>query len=89
MIKTDNRGSSRRGLVLESLTIYCDFILCINIILCIIQCARKPQGYLVIKTDNRGSSRRGLVFEAPIKGDMGRLEVDDQVGKSVRLVLSF
>ena len=41
----------------------------------------------MIKTDNRGSSRRGLVFEAPIKGDMGRLEVDDQVGKSVRIVV--
>ena len=32
----DNRGSSRRGLVFESLIIYCDFMSCINIILCII-----------------------------------------------------
>ncbi len=37
-----------------------------------------------MKLDNRGSSRRGLVFEAPIKGDMGRLEVDDQVRERER-----
>jgi dipeptidyl-peptidase-4 len=33
----------------------------------------------MIKVDNRGSSRRGLVFEAPIYGNMGDLEVADQV----------
>ena len=39
----------------------------------------RDQGYLVLKVDNRGADRRGLAFEAAIKGDMGRLEVDDQV----------
>jgi dipeptidyl-peptidase-4 len=37
------------------------------------------QGYLVLKVDNRGSARRGLAFEAPIAGDMGEVEVRDQV----------
>ena len=36
------------------------------------------QGYVVLKIDNRGSANRGLAFEAPIAGDLGRLEVDDQ-----------
>jgi len=37
------------------------------------------QGFAVIKVDNRGSNRRGLVFETPIYGNMGELEVEDQV----------
>jgi len=36
-------------------------------------------GYLVLKLDNRGSSRRGLVFEAPVKHNMGDIEIKDQV----------
>ncbi|HET6582396.1 MAG TPA: DPP IV N-terminal domain-containing protein, partial [Nannocystaceae bacterium] len=36
-------------------------------------------GYLVFKLDNRGSARRGLAFEAPLKYDMGDIEVQDQV----------
>jgi len=39
----------------------------------------REQGFLVLKCDNRGSDRRGLAFEGAIKGDLGRLEVDDQV----------
>lgn len=39
----------------------------------------RANGFAVIKVDNRGSNRRGLVFEAPIKGNMGDLEVSDQV----------
>ena len=39
----------------------------------------RQQGYLVIAVDNRGSANRGLEFEAPIKWDMGHVEVDDQV----------
>lgn len=37
------------------------------------------QGFLVFKLDNRGSVRRGLAFEAPIKHNMGEVEVADQV----------
>ncbi len=37
------------------------------------------QGYVVLKVDNRGSANCGLAFEAPIAGNMGHLEVDDQV----------
>ncbi len=37
------------------------------------------QGYLVFKLDNQGSARRGLAFEAPIKHNMGDVEVADQV----------
>jgi len=36
-------------------------------------------GFLVLKVDNRGSARRGLAFEAPIAGDMGNVELRDQV----------
>jgi dipeptidyl-peptidase-4 len=36
-------------------------------------------GWLVIKVDNRGSARRGLAFEGAIKGDLGNLELTDQV----------
>lgn len=36
-------------------------------------------GYLVFKLDNRGSARRGLAFEAPLRHDMGDIEVQDQV----------
>ena len=39
----------------------------------------RSRGYLVLKLDNRGSDRRGLVFEAPIKHDMGHLELLDQI----------
>ncbi|MGI8553757.1 MAG: S9 family peptidase [Dehalococcoidia bacterium] len=37
------------------------------------------QGYIVFKLDNRGSTRRGHAFEAAIQGNMGDLEVQDQV----------
>ncbi|MFN2135722.1 MAG: alpha/beta fold hydrolase [Candidatus Promineifilaceae bacterium] len=37
------------------------------------------QGFLVFMLDNRGSARRGLAFEAPLKHNMGNIEVDDQV----------
>lgn len=37
------------------------------------------QGFLVFKLDNQGSARRGLAFEAPIKHNMGAVEVADQV----------
>jgi len=37
------------------------------------------QGYVVLVLDNRGSARRGLTFEAPIFGNLGDLEVRDQV----------
>jgi dipeptidyl-peptidase-4 len=36
------------------------------------------RGCLVVKVDNRGSNRRGLDFEAPVKHDMGNIEVEDQ-----------
>ena len=39
----------------------------------------RANGFAVIKVDNRGSFRRGLVFEAPVYGNMGELEVADQV----------
>eukprot|EP00929_Paragymnodinium_shiwhaense_P113047 TRINITY_DN81310_c0_g1_i1.p1 TRINITY_DN81310_c0_g1~~TRINITY_DN81310_c0_g1_i1.p1 ORF type:complete len:902 (+),score=201.84 TRINITY_DN81310_c0_g1_i1:101-2806(+) len=39
----------------------------------------RRRGCLVLKVDNRGSFRRGLHFEAPVKHDMGSVEVDDQV----------
>ena len=35
-------------------------------------------GFVVVKIDNRGSDRRGLAFEAPIKGTLGDIELDDQ-----------
>jgi dipeptidyl-peptidase-4 len=37
------------------------------------------RGFVVLKVDNRGSARRGLTFEAPIAGDMGEVELRDQV----------
>ncbi len=37
------------------------------------------QGFAVLKVDNRGSANRGLPFEAALAGEMGRVEVDDQV----------
>lgn len=40
--------------------------------------AMRSRGCLVLKVDNRGSNRRGLAFEAPVKHDMGSVEVDDQ-----------
>ncbi len=36
-------------------------------------------GYAVLKLDNRGSARRGHAFEAAVLGDLGNLEVQDQV----------
>ncbi len=36
-------------------------------------------GFLVFKLDNQGSARRGLAFEAPIKHNLGDVEVQDQV----------
>ena len=36
-------------------------------------------GFLVFVLDNQGSARRGLQFESVIKGDMGHVEVEDQV----------
>lgn len=40
--------------------------------------ALRSKGFLVVKCDNRGSNRRGLNFEAPLKFDMGSIEVEDQ-----------
>ena len=37
------------------------------------------QGYVVLMVDNRGSANRGLRFEGALAGDMGRIEVADQV----------
>jgi len=37
------------------------------------------RGFAVLKLDNRGSARRGHAFEAAISGDLGNLEVQDQV----------
>jgi len=39
----------------------------------------RTNGFAVLKVDNRGSDRRGLVFETPIYGNMGDIEVADQV----------
>ena len=39
----------------------------------------RSRGYLVFMLDNRGSARRGLAFEGAIKGNMGDIEVRDQV----------
>lgn len=36
-------------------------------------------GFAVVKCDNHGSSRRGKVFETTIKGQLGHVEVRDQV----------
>lgn len=36
-------------------------------------------GYAVLCLDNRGSSNRGVAFESPIKHDMGRVELEDQI----------
>ena len=48
----------------------------------------RAQGFLVVKVDNRGADRRGLAFESAIIGDLGNLEVDDQVA-AVRHVESL
>jgi dipeptidyl-peptidase-4 len=37
------------------------------------------QGFIVLRVDNRGSANRGLRFEGALAGDMGRIEVADQV----------
>ncbi|KAH8071263.1 serine-type peptidase [Aureococcus anophagefferens] len=39
----------------------------------------RSEGFLVVKCDNRGSERRGQPFEAAIRGNLGDLEVADQV----------
>ncbi|KAH8053024.1 serine-type peptidase [Aureococcus anophagefferens] len=39
----------------------------------------RSEGFLVVKCDNRGSARRGQPFEAAIRGNLGDLEVADQV----------
>lgn len=39
----------------------------------------RANGFCVLKVDNRGSMRRGIVFETPIYGNMGDIEVEDQV----------
>jgi dipeptidyl-peptidase-4 len=39
----------------------------------------RANGFAVLKVDNRGSNRRGLGFEAAIYGNLGDLEVADQV----------
>jgi dipeptidyl-peptidase-4 len=36
-------------------------------------------GYVVLQLDNRGSSGRGTRFQAPIQGQLGEVEVADQV----------
>ena len=37
------------------------------------------QGFIVLRVDGRGSANRGLRFEGALAGDMGRIEVADQV----------
>ena len=37
------------------------------------------RGFLVWSLDNRGSAHRGTAFEAPIQGDLGRVELVDQL----------
>ncbi|MGH9269578.1 MAG: S9 family peptidase, partial [Acidimicrobiales bacterium] len=39
----------------------------------------RQQGLLVASVDNRGSARRGRAFEAAVAGNLGDLEVRDQV----------
>lgn len=39
----------------------------------------RTNGFAVLKVDNRGSNRRGLGFETPVYGNMGEMEVADQV----------
>jgi dipeptidyl-peptidase-4 len=39
----------------------------------------RANGFAVLKVDNRGSNRRGLEFEAAIYGNLGDLEIADQV----------
>ena len=36
------------------------------------------RGFTVVKVDNRGTSGRGLGFEAPLYGNLGTIEVEDQ-----------
>jgi dipeptidyl-peptidase-4 len=36
-------------------------------------------GYVVLQVDNRGSAFRGVEFQAPIRGQLGHIEVEDQV----------
>uniref|UniRef100_A0A915B1G7 Dipeptidyl peptidase 9 n=1 Tax=Parascaris univalens TaxID=6257 RepID=A0A915B1G7_PARUN len=36
-------------------------------------------GYAVVMVDGRGSANRGISFEAAIKGQLGAIEVDDQI----------
>jgi dipeptidyl-peptidase-4 len=39
----------------------------------------RSQGFLVFMLDNRGSDRRGQAFEGAIKGQLGNVEVQDQI----------
>ena len=36
-------------------------------------------GYAIVVFDNRGSNNRGMDFEGEIKGNLGKVEIDDQV----------
>jgi len=36
-------------------------------------------GYVVFQLDNRGSAHRGTAFQSPIRGELGKVEVEDQV----------
>lgn len=36
-------------------------------------------GFVVFSLDNRGSGFRGVAFESPLQGQMGKLEIDDQL----------
>jgi dipeptidyl-peptidase-4 len=42
-------------------------------------------GFVVLKADNRGSANRGVAFEAAIAGNLGNIEVQDQVD-AVRMI---
>jgi dipeptidyl-peptidase 4 len=46
----------------------------------------RSRGFAVLKLDNRGSARRGLAFEGALRGNMGDIEVQDQVDGVRRLV---
>lgn len=37
------------------------------------------EGVVVVKTDNRGSARRGFAFETSLFGQLGTIELVDQV----------
>lgn len=39
------------------------------------------EGYTIIAVDNRGSANRGVAFEKGIRDRLGKIEVEDQVGR--------